>query len=710
MQPLPQQNCILKTQALDRVLDTMEHIDEQIFYHNGLAEPCPKHSLFQLFADVNWQRTTLILFLFSALTIHTAARAEQWFLSEPLLWDARFMFDGRWRDTEISQGDIQGSEDLRYREQFSFKKRIHILDPKIATFTFDIRPTFTQSDHTNTDNTSSESDGTTWNYAANSSFLHGAKTPISLTAGIDRTTGITNGALGARTDFDMKNQQITLNLKNIYFPSSISYTKREQDLVQESGFAATPLHTNDNVKRLSYHGRSSKMNLDIEHLEYNDFIYDRHYSYDREQLNHTLAWGKKSSLRSRLEHAEQKDFGAYQNTTVAENLRLQHTQQLFSSYQYTYRKIERTINTTSHNTSVDVNHQLYTNLTTQLGYQQNVSQYTNGTSGKTTTTGPRYSLNYTKNLPMEKSNISLGINGSRLNTEQAGGTRLIDVINHISTFDTDRIILNQQYIDIPTIEVINSTTGAIYIEGTDYSISQAPSGYTEIYRIDSGSISLDEEVTINFSHWAPSNTSNHNGYTFRFNIDNFQIYYNQSQNTQSLNLNPDNLTNVTFPSDFLPVTHTKESATGISYSFKREKFKLGLGIESRHTSLDNYDARSQIFKQSLSYTFTPLTSLQLSASESTSETTLSDVSTDSAKANLQIRVPRNRMTIKPHLSYRQQDDSIGNNNRFLNQGVDFEWRYHLITFTASLDHYQWNGTTRNSDDNRLMFNLIRRSK
>ncbi|MDH5388875.1 MAG: hypothetical protein OEY06_10550 [Gammaproteobacteria bacterium] len=650
------------------------------------------------------------MFLFSTLAIPTTAKAEEWFLPEPLLWDARFMFDGSWRDTEISPGNTQDSQDLRYREQFSFKKRIHLLDQKIATLSFDLRPTFSQSDYINTDNTTSESDSNTLNYAVNSSFLHGAKTPLSLTAGFDRTTGITSESLGGRADFEMRNKQITLNHKNIYFPSSISYTTREQDRVQESGFSANPLHTNDSIKRLNYRGRSSKMNLDIERLDYNDFIYDRHYSYNREQINHAFNWGKSSSLSSRLANKEQKDFGAYKNTSITENLRLQHTKKLFSTYQYAYSKTERTTNTVNNNSSIDLNHQLYSNLTTQVGYQRNVSRYNAGTGGKSTTEGPRYSASYNKKLPMKNSLISLGINGSRLNTQQSGGTQLVDVLGYTDNFEIDLIILNQLYIDITTIEVINSTTSSIYNINIDYTVTQSPNGYTEIHRIDGGSISIDEAVTINYSHWSPGNTSDHNGYFFRINLDNIRIYHNQSQNKQTSNLTPENLTNVYFPSGFLPITNSKESTSGISYNLTKESFKLGLGIETKHTSLNDYVAQSRSFKQNLSYAFSTLTTLTMSANQSSSETTISEVSSVSANANLNIRIPSSSITVKPHLSYRQQDDSLGNDDKYISEGVDLEWRYYLITFNASLNHYQWNGTTRNSEDNRLMFNLIRRSQ
>ena len=713
MQSLSHQTSCHKSQTLGHALKPLRHMNGQTVYCNNLAARYLKYLPLQILVEINWQRIALILFLFFALTTHTAARAEQWFFSDPLVWDANFMFDGSWRDSEISPGNIQDSKELRYREQLSFKKRVYFMDPGIATFSFDLRPTFSQSDYSNTDNTNSESDSSTLNYAAHSSFLHGTKIPLSLTAGINRTNGITDGSLGSRTDFDMKRQDLTLNLKNIYFPSQISYTKREQDLVRESGFGTTTSHTSDSIQRWNYRGRSSKMNLDIERLEYNDIIYDRSYTYDREQLNHTFGWGKKSHLRSRFEHAEQKDFGAYQNTAVTEDIRLQHTQRLFSSYQYAYRETKRTVNTTSHFSNINVNHQLYSNLTTQLGYQQNISRYENGTSGKSITTGPRYSLSYNKKLPMKKSNIALGFSGSQLETEQAGGTQLIDVINYSGTFETDRVILNQQYIDITTIEVANSTTGAIYIEGTDYSITQAPSGYTEIYRIDAaggGNISLNEAVVINFSHWSPGNRSHHAGHFIRLNIDNFQIYYNQSRNDQKLNLSPENLTNVTFPSGFLPETHTKESSAGISYNLTKEKFKLGLGIETRSTWLDNYEAQSRTFNQNIAYTFNPLTSLTFKSSQKSMDTTLSDADSISASANLNMRIPSSRMTVKPHLSYRQQNDSFGNDDRYINEGVDFEWRYYLITFTASLNHYQWNSTTRNNDENRLMFNLIRRSR
>lgn len=623
------------------------------------------------------------------------------------------MFDGSWRETELSPGEVRDSEEYRYREQFSVKKRVHILDPGIATFSFDIRPIFTQSGYVNTDNTSSESDSVTWNYAAHSSFLHGTKIPLSITAGIDRTSGVSNGALGVRTNFDMKQQQVTLNLKNIYFPSHFSYTKREQDLLREPGFGAAEIRTGDNTERWSFRGRSSKMSLNMEHLEYEDAVYDRDYIYDRSLLNHTFSWGKNSYLRSGLEYAEQKDFGAYQNLMWTENARLQHTKRLFSTYQYAYKETKRTVNSTSHLTNVGINHQLYSNLTSQLGYQQQLNQYANGTSGSSKTSGPRYSLSYKKKLPMDKSDIAFGINGSRMMTEQAGGTQLKDVINYSKNFETDRIILTHRYIDIDTIAIANSSSGVIYIQDVDYTVVQAASGYTEIYRIDianGGQIAIDEAVVINFSHWEPSNFSRHEGYFFRMSMADFLIHYNQSKNYQTFNLNPLDLSSVTFPVGFLSETNTKDSSSGISYSLKKEKFKLVLGLESRHTELDSYEAKSKVFKQNITYTFNPYTVLTANSSQSSIATTLSDANSSSISAGLRMRTPRSSMIVKPHLSYRQQDDSIGNDDQFLNGGVDFEWRYYLITFKASLDHYQWSGTTRNNEDNRLMFNLIRRSK
>ncbi len=683
-----------------------------MFCEHNLAEKCLQRLLLQALAYANWQYITFIMLLFSTLATPATIRAEQWFISEPLLWDARFMFDGIWRENEISPGNTQDLEELRYREQFSFKQRVHIIDPGIITFTFDLRPTFSQTNYRN-GITTNNSDTDNLNYAVNSSFLHGAKTPLSLSAGIDRTTGITNDSFGARTDSDVKNQHMTLNLKNVYFPSSISYSNREQDLVRDTGTSSTLFFTRDNIKRLIYRGRSRKMNLNIEQVDYTDKIYDRNYTFDREQLNHNFSWGKNSSLRSRLENSEQKGFGAYKNTIINENARLQHNQKLFSTYQYTYNKTERTTKTTSHTGNIDVSHQLYSNLTTQVGYQHQLNEYSNGSTGESTTRGPRYNISYNKKLPINKSNIALGVSGSRFKTEQNGGTQLVDVLNVSKTFETDRIILSERYIDVTTIDVANSTTGAIYIEGTDYTIAQAPSGFTEIYRIPAasgGNITIDEEVIINYSHWLPGNVSDNKGYFFRLNIKNFQLYHNQSMNTQMLDLDPASLTNVTFPSSFLSETHTKESSTGITYYLTKEKLKYDLRIESRHSQLDDYEARSRAIKHKATYAFSPFTTLYANLSHNSTKTTLSDANSISAKASLNMKLPSKNASVKSRLSYRQQDDSIGNDDTFFNGGVDFEWRYHLLTFEASLDHFQWNGTTRNSEDNRLMLTLIRRSR
>ncbi len=713
MQSLSQQKNNRKTQALDYVAASLELIRQRMSNccHLGCADL--KLQLNNPVAVIKTRHATLTLFFILLLLLQTTARAEQWFFADPLTWDARFMFDGSWRETENSPGNIQDSKEFRYREQLSFKKRIHILDPGLATIAFDIRPIFSQVDYVNTDNSSRENDSVMWNYAINSSFLHGAKKPFSLTAGIDRTTSETNEGMGVRTNTEMKKQQVTLKLKNIYFPSNISYTKREQNLVRDPGIGAPLLYTGDNTERWKYSGRSRKMSLNVESLEYIDAVFDRNYSYKHSVLNHRFNWGKKSYLRSSMDYAEQKDFGAYRNLILTENMRLQHTKKLFSTYRYVYKETKRTVNSSSHLTNIDINHRLYSNLTTKLGYQQQLDQYANGTSGRSRTSGPRYSLSYKKKLPMDKSDIAFGFNGSRTATEQAGGAQLKDVINYSKTFEADRVLLSQRYIDVNTIEVANSTSGVIYIKDVDYTIAQASSGYTEIYRIDianGGQIAVNATVVVNFSYWQPSNDLRHEGYFLRLNVADFQMYYNLSKNDQRLNLDPQSLTSVTFPAGFLPKTNTKDSSLGVSYNLKKEKFKLGFTLENRHAQLDNYEARSNVFKQNVTYTFSPYTVLTANLSQSRIVTTLSDSNATSISAGLLMRKPRSSMVVRPHLNFRQQDDSIGNNDQFFNGGVGVEWRYYLITFKASLDHYQWNGSTRNNQDNRIMFNLIRRSK
>ncbi|MDH5765405.1 MAG: hypothetical protein OEZ38_05250 [Gammaproteobacteria bacterium] len=712
MQPLSQQNSRYQTQALDHVRDTIEQIIRLTFDRINTTVSSPKLLLLNCLPFLLNQKVLLIL-VFSVTFLTTGiSKSEQLVIYEPLTWDAGFLFDGRWRSYETSPGNTQDSKEQRFREQFSFKKNIHILDPGIATFSFDLRPTFDQNNYDTTAGANNDTDSTTLNYSANSSFLHGTKMPINLSAGINRTSGVTTQSLGARTDFDLKNQQLTFNLKNIYFPSFISYTTREQELIQESGFSSVLLHTHDRIHRLNYRGRSSKMNLSIEQMEYEDFIYNRNYTYNREQLTHGFHWGKNSHINSRIEHTEQQEFGAYENLNLTEKIRLQHTQNLYSSYQFDYKETERNVKTTSYYNNFDINHQLYTNLRTQFGYQQNTSRYSNGSTGESTTTGPKYSLNYSKKLPAQNSYISMGVNGSRLTTEQSGGTQIIDVIGYSKTFETDRILLEQRYIDITTIE-LQSSGGATYIEGIDYTITQAPSGYTEVYRIASGSggnINPDETVSVNYSHWAPGNVSQTSGFFLRLNLDNFQLYHNQSANEQELNIDPASLINVTFPSAFSANSETRHSTTGLSYNLSKDKFKLALGLETQNTHLNYYETQSQTFKQSLLYSFNPLITLNTTLNLSAMETTLSKSDSFSASVQMNIRLPRSRITLKPHMNYRQLDDNLGNDDQYLNEGVILEWRYHLLSVNASLDHYQWHSNAGDNEDNRLMINLVRRSK
>ncbi|MDH5648168.1 MAG: hypothetical protein OEY67_00815 [Gammaproteobacteria bacterium] len=638
-----------------------------------------------------------------------STRAEQWFFSDPLTWDARFTFDGRWRDTEVSPGNTQGSSEVRHREQISLRKKMHFLDPGLATLSLNVRPIMGQNDYDYIDGTTSQNDIETWNYGATASFLHGAKVPVSMVFGVDRNSGTTDGALGSRTDYDAKNEQVTLNIKNTLFPSYIAISKREQDLVQESGFLTTPVYTHDKIDRKIYRGHNNNTTLSIEELEYKDLVkdpvYDRDYTYQRQSLSNTLSWGKGSHANTSVDHTKQKDFGAYERSMFNENIKLQHTERFHTSYLYNYNKTEQILETIATKGYADINYRLYTNLNTKLGYQKLVSDYS--PYGESTTSGPSYGISYIKKLPWDNSSISFGGSGSRLTTDTEIKTTLQIYVNqqNFEVPPSGTITLPVKYVlTVPaTLITVYQIGGSILTLGSDYTISTI-GDYTEI-TLTPAAAAANSSVNISYYFLLTPQTisfdSTQNSQYLNFVYNNVLVYFNQSRSNQS---------NISFGLSPYTETETKDSRIGFQYNLHRNRFTLGFGLDSHHTQLDEYSSRTKSAKQSLDYRFSTLVNLLLSAAESESSTTISEVTSFNADASLRIRVPASNLTIRPHTSYWHQENNLGTDDRYLNAGVGLDWVYHLITLNASYDNNQWSGTTRSDEENRVMFTVIRRSK
>jgi hypothetical protein len=650
---------------------------------------------------LNW-KTIAKAALPGLLLCSPTAWAEQWFFSDPLLWNLKLSYDGRWTDTETSPGTYSDSSSERTQQQLTLKKRFHLLDPQLSTFALSAKPLYIQkTEFDDVNGNSTDSDSTAWDYAATTDLLHGARVPFSLSAATNRASGFSDNDLGGETEFKNEHENITINIKNMWLPSYFFYTKDHIDLETRSTLTAAPWQNNYETRRTGFTGRSTKLSLSLESLDYRDLINPvREYTTERGWLNHQLPWGKGSYLQSYINVVEQTGFGAYSRDTVSESLHLKHTETFATDLRHDYNKSVQTSTQTRRQTQLDFSYEPFYNLDTQVGYQWKTNRFD---LGDETAEGPSFSVGYTKVLPWKGAKIGIGFNGSRLETDREAQSQLLNVINESQTTDiTGLITLNNQFVNTGTIVVTDSTDTITYVLGTHYNINTI-ANITEIQIIDTVTIPPGTTLLIDYDYTTPPSIQyidTFRGGYFNFSFRGLRTYYNYTDSEQEL------LTNA--GSNFL--NDHRDETTGVSYNIAYKRLQAGLGYIHRQTVIGDYESESYNWNQSLNFRYSSLINFSESLNSGKTETSAADTSSTGGKLKATFQVPWVRIKVGAHVNFWERDDSLGNDDRFLSHGATVDWRYHLINIQAGLTFSDWSGTTRNSEETRFMLNFIRSSR
>lgn len=616
------------------------------------------------------------------------ARAAEWLNLYPITGELSLGTEGRWTDYDSGTS----TQSIEYQERLSLRLGGYSLDPRIFTFNINLEPALEQRKSDSETGTTS-SDSTYLNYGARFSLLHGLPaSPLSLGASFQANTSETESDLGNRTDSTMESRGADLHWKFKPFRSTLSYREMSLDQTFTSGFGEPSTEREQFQKTLTYSGKSRGMDLLLQGTEFDDVTaLDQDYESQQARLNNSFRWGKNSSLSSRLEYFNREGFNEEEKISADESLRLQHTENLSTTYGYSYQSLHRTTDTEAHTGSFGLNHRLYTNLDTSLGL-----------GGSTTRSDQFQQDSYNANLDFNYRKkirpglrFSANLGGGYDVTDQTGGQ--LDFTESPIVPATGIIVLAQRYILWPTI-VVTAPGCSPCQEGPHYLVADSGGDFTQLEIPVGSPINIGDTITVDYAYQPP--TVEYYGIPYRVGVrlayGGFAFYHNTSGQDQTYVSGPDPTA----------VNDSRTDRTGIEWSRAWGRNRASASAERVYTETVARATTEYLINQSLSYAIAPNAVLNASLSENF----LRDgTDADSYSGNLSIRwIPAPGLSVTPRLSAFHRTYEPGGTNSFVKAGVDVSWKFRRLSADLRYDHTQNdnNGVTRIED--RVFVKLTRK--
>lgn len=628
------------------------------------------------------------------------ARSEEWFHFNPRDWELTLDFEG-------SQRRIDGgtTTDLDLEERLRVRQDGHVLDPRIATFKLDIEFGFEQGRFSTPDR-SDTTDGFLTNYDVSTSLLHGTVFPVSFAGQMGRGSGTLDTGFGGRTEYVNKTRNATLRYRNPYFPSGISYSERLTDSTFQSGTGATTERA-ETRRTISIKGRSRKLDLTLEHDWFDDraSAIDRDYEESKLRANHSVRWGRGSSLLSRVNYWDRTGHRPRDRLDVEERARLQHSTKLNTSYRYRFGFLKQEIETLSHAALVEATHNLFNNLTSNLAFSGSLVD-------SDVTTEKEYEgklrLDYRKKKLIWGGDLTAGLGIGYGVTDRESSGSLLEAIGETQTVPTNIIVLlNERFIDTATIIVTDQTGAITYAEGPDYMVVPTGADRVELHIVSGGQIAIAQTILVDYKYQSlPTQKFSRLPYNSSVGLDFGWLNLYQRMNGERQRL--------ISGQDEAALNERQEFATGAELRWRRPATTATLGAESRFFDSTGFSSTSYTFRQALTYQFTPRDTLTTSATENFQETDGRNIALYTARVTLNWR-PLQSLTIKPYANAwirntepAPQDMSDTTEDIYVRAGLDLHWRVRQTELAVRYYHDRRTGTLNDNDEDRLKVTLSRK--
>jgi hypothetical protein len=411
-------------------------------------------------------------------------------------------------DTNQQQGVTTGTTDNRYQETINLLSNAYVLSPNLIDF--NLGGTFgLQQESFEGPGTKQYTSGLLDGWDVSGTLLREEGAPLTLYT--RRTEQLITPDFSPSVDSIDTTYGGSLDIHSSSVPTQLQ-AYRETDTQTQAG-GVTNYQLNQDV----VHWHTDVIDLTNQTLAW-DYTYQNtneqeeqspalQYESHNASLNDALYFGTQNanSLLSSASLTEQIGELAYSQFRLDENLRVQHSNDFQTHYDYTLDEDNvGGVNQLSNAVNVGFVHRLFASLTTTGDAGGSILTETGGSEVEQLF--GRLNFDYRKTVPygLLLSNLNVGWQWQY----SPQGTSETPVINQAETFNNSQpIVLTQPNID-PSSIVVLSSSGVPYLKGTDFSVSSV-GNLIQIQRIVSGLIPPDGSVLLDYDLLPQSaNTSN----------------------------------------------------------------------------------------------------------------------------------------------------------------------------------------------------------
>ncbi len=597
-----------------------------------------------------------------------------------------------------SQGkDSRDEEAYTFEEQLRIGDKGYVLHPGILTFDVEVNPTFSQQGFKG-EGVDSDSNTRILNYSVNLGILQAR--PFSLNVHGARNSGTLTSSVGDWTEFQTDSFQVVGTYKNPYFPFHMSYSKRFFEQTQTSGLTSAVFDRDEVEESLSFSGSNSKMDLFLERIQFEDRTGNRPFVSNLGRFSHRLLrWGKGSSLNYNIDYRNREGVRPTRGLAVGEQLHLQHTKNLYTTYSHTYTSFVRVRDTKSNSGAFSLNHKLYQNLNTRLNLS---GSSIDSESNRQLSYGGGLNLSYTKKLPW-KGRFTAGVGGAyRIEDNETPGA-LFEVVNEEHKVNSTRVfLLKRRFIVIDSIVITNPAETVVYIQEQDYDIVSSGS-LTEIRIFTEGTISVGDVLSVDYLYESiPArkfSTTTFN-YMTGLDFDWVYLYYRLFQMDQDLLSGRSGE----------PLLSEESSTTGVEFEFAGPTYRLTLTAEKESRKTGDFKFDTINLRQSYQHTFSKKISLSFDARQTFFDTEKSGSTTFSEGLSINWQ-PKPNLFLELNAEMwqreeREEDDK--SEERVWKVGPKLRWFVGKTEINSEYSHLEWSGASGDRDEDRLTFTFKRR--
>jgi hypothetical protein len=665
----------------------------------------------------------LLVVVLTAL-LPCAALADGWFFPGRLGLEAGLRSEAYTRTNETSLQDKYEESGYWFEGFLLLLHDGYVVDPRIGRYSIRLEPVYRIGEQTR-DGISDDMDANKLNYSVTASVLNGAATWWDAHIGLARNTQVNDVAFGDRYDTDVTNNTLAFNWKNEPFPVSFRYFNSSRKEERQPLGSATIRRRDEDRDRILVTGRSSKMDISLEHLQVDDHLQGdlRDYEQNRANANHTFRWGRSSFLRTMLVYMDRSGSNSFENVTFSPTLELQHTDSVTSQtiYRYFNQKLADSSDDTTHDGSFILRHELYENLRSNVyvnGRRRTAEQFSQdeyAIGGQT---------NYRKNNLFGLSvgaNLHLDLRVTDYDSD--GGSQEVVDEPHIASY-VNPIVLNQRFVDLGSIVVRSAFDGFIYSIGLDYEVRLFNGQFAEIRIIPNGEIADGEGLLISYAYELLPSTEFDTlsyGYSLSLGYKGFRLYHGASRSDNR---------QISEGFSYLPPDQ-RHINTGLEWSWFNPKWKVRLNLESSTRDIGDYTTDTLVFRQSLTWTSSPLLDMTLAGSQALTDSKgltffdprMGDFELQNRELNIEMYIvegslnwrARNNLTVRPSVGAWkriEENTPVGSNPdidrlRYMAKLlVSWQIRKLYLDFRYSLNVADENG--RDYMDNRVLITLRRK--